>query len=56
MDGKLTSYNQKDKPIDADQLKNWPPAPAGGFRFSARFYGLAAPLVDGSYAIPRWSG
>jgi hypothetical protein len=52
-DGKLTFYIQKDKPTDPDQLKNWLPAPAGRFHFGARFYGPAAALVDGSYAMPK---
>ncbi len=52
-DGKLTFYIQKDKPTDPDQLKNWLPTPAGPFRFSARFYGPTAPLIDGSYLMPK---
>lgn len=52
-DGKLVIYLQKDKPTDAIQLKNWLPAPAGDFRFAARFYGPKMPLVDGSYKMPR---
>ena len=52
-DGKLTFYIQKDKPTDPEQLKNWLPAPAEPFRFSAPFYGPTVPLLDGSYAMPK---
>jgi hypothetical protein len=52
-DGKLTFYIQKEKPADPDQLKNWLPAPAGPFHFGVRFYGPAAPLIDGTYAMPK---
>jgi hypothetical protein len=51
-DGKLIISVQKDKPRDPKQLKNWLPAPAGDFRFAARFYGPKMPLVDGSYKMP----
>ena len=51
-DGQLTIYIQHDKPTDADQARNWLPAPEGGFRFAARFYGPNAPLIDGSYPMP----
>jgi hypothetical protein len=27
----------------------WLPAPKGGFRFTARFYGAATPLINASY-------
>lgn len=52
-DGKLVVYIQKDKPTDADQLKNWLPAPAEGMRFTARFYGPLVPLTDGTYNMPK---
>jgi hypothetical protein len=52
-DGKLVIYLQKDKPSDANHLKNWLPAPEGSFRFAARFYGPKMPLVDGSYKMPK---
>jgi len=52
-DGKLTFYIQKDKPDDPVQLRNWLPAPDGGFMLAARFYGPATPLLDGSYPMPK---
>lgn len=52
-DGKLVIYVQHDKPTDPDQAKNWLPAPPDGFRFTARFYGPYAPLVNGSYDMPK---
>jgi hypothetical protein len=36
-----------------EQRQNWLPAPMEDFRFSARFYGPKAPLIDGSYPMPR---
>ena len=50
--GKLVIYVQADEPKDANQKKNWLPAPKGGFQFTARFYGPHAPLIDGSYNMP----
>jgi hypothetical protein len=51
--GKLVIYVQADEPTDANQKKNWLPAPKkGGFQFAARFYGPHAPLLDGSYNMP----
>jgi hypothetical protein len=50
--GKLVIYVQADEPKDANQKKNWLPAPKGGFQFAARFYGPHAPLLDGSYNMP----
>jgi hypothetical protein len=50
--GKLVIYVQADTPRDANQKKNWLPAPKGGFQFAARFYGAHAPLLDGSYNMP----
>jgi len=52
-DGKLVIYIQHEKPSDPDQVRNWLPAPAKGFRFTARFYGPYAPLVNGTYNMPR---
>jgi hypothetical protein len=52
-DGKLVIHVQHEKPTDPDQAKNWLPAPADGFRFTARFYGPYAPLTDGSYNMPK---
>ena len=40
-DGKLVIYVQNDEPKDANQRKNWLPAPKEGFQFAARFYGPA---------------
>ena len=52
-DGKLVIYVQNDEPKDADQRRNWLPAPkSGSFQFAARFYGPGTPLIDGSYNIP----
>ncbi|MBX3436071.1 MAG: DUF1254 domain-containing protein [Planctomycetaceae bacterium] len=51
--GKLVIYVQADEPKDANQKKNWLPAPKiGGFQFGPRFYGPHAPLFDGSYHMP----
>ena len=52
-DGKLVIYIQHEKPTDPAQAKNWLPAPAEGFRFTSRYYGPYAPLVDGSYKMPK---
>ncbi len=52
-DGKLVIHVQHEKPTDPDQAKNWLPAPADGFRFTARFYGPYAPLTDGTYNMPK---
>ena len=51
--GKLTFYIQNEKPTDPNQQKNWLPAPVDEFRFAARFYGPYAPLIDGTYDMPR---
>ena len=51
-DGKLVIYVQNEKPSDPEQAKNWLPAPADGFRFTARYYGPYAPLVNGTYNMP----
>jgi hypothetical protein len=50
--GKLVVYVQADEPKDANQKKNWLPAPKGGFQFAARFYGPHGQLIDGSYNMP----
>ncbi len=52
-DGKLKIYIQNEKPADPDQATNWLPAPPEGFRFTARFYGPYAPLVNGTYDMPK---
>lgn len=52
-DGKLVIYIQNEKPSDPEQAKNWLPAPADGFRFTSRYYGPYAPLVDGTYKMPK---
>jgi hypothetical protein len=51
-DGKLVIYVQHDEPTDPKQRQNWLPAPKDGFRFTARFYGAATPLIDASYDMP----
>jgi hypothetical protein len=51
--GKLVIYIQHEKPADAEQAKNWLPAPAEGFRFTSRYYGPYAPLTDGTYKMPK---
>lgn len=50
---KLTFYLQRERPTDPNQAKNWLPAPDENFRLVARFYGPKAPLIDGSYPMPR---
>ncbi len=52
-DGKLVFYIQHEKPTDPEQAKNWLPAPPDGFRFAARFYGPYAPIVNGTYDMPK---
>jgi hypothetical protein len=52
-DGKLVIHIQHDKPSDPEQAKNWLPAPPDGFRFTARYYGPYASLVDGTYKMPK---
>lgn len=52
-DGKLVIYIQHEKPSDPEQARNWLPAPAEGFRFTARFYGPYAPLTNGTYNMPK---
>lgn len=52
-DGKLVIYIQNEKPTDPEQAKNWLPAAAKGFRFTSRYYGPYAPLVDGTYNMPK---
>lgn len=49
----LVIYVQNEKPDDPEAAKNWLPAPEGGMRFAARFYGPRWSLVDGSYAMPE---
>ena len=50
---KLVIYVQHERPKDSKRLKNWLPAPKGGFRFAPRFYGPRYSLIDGSYDMPR---
>ena len=53
-DGKMTLYLQHDRPKDPNQARNWLPTPASGqFRLAPRFYGPTAPLIDGSYPMPK---
>jgi hypothetical protein len=52
-DGMLVIYVQNERPTDPDQARNWLPAPADGFRFTARFYGPYAPLTNGTYNMPQ---
>jgi hypothetical protein len=52
--GKLTLYLQHERPQDPNQARNWLPTPAAGaFRLAPRFYGPTAPLIDGSYTMPK---
>jgi hypothetical protein len=51
--GRLTFYIQHERPTVPNHAKNWLPTPVGDFRFAARFYGPKAPLIDGSYPMPR---
>ena len=51
-DGKLVIHIQNEEPEDADQRKNWLPAPKDGFQFALRFYGPYGPLIDGRYSMP----
>ncbi|WP_433633981.1 DUF1254 domain-containing protein [Halomicrococcus sp. NG-SE-24] len=48
----LVIYVQNEKPDDPETVMNWLPAPEGGMRFAARFYGPRWSLVDGSYDMP----
>ena len=53
-DGKVTFYLQPDKPSDPAEARNWLPTARGdSFQLAARFYGPMAPLIDGSYPMPR---
>lgn len=53
-DGRVTFYLQPDRPADPEQARNWLPTAHGdNFQLAARFYGPKAPLVDGSYKMPR---
>ncbi|WP_458190646.1 DUF1254 domain-containing protein [Haladaptatus sp. NG-WS-4] len=49
----LVIYVQHEKPEDPEKVQNWLPAPDGGMRFAARFYGPHWSLVDGSYDMPE---
>lgn len=49
----LVIYVQNEEPDDPEQATNWLPAPDGGMRFAARFYGPRWSVVDGSYDMPE---
>lgn len=49
----LVIYVQNEEPNDPEQATNWLPAPEGGMRFAARFYGPHWSLIDGSYDMPE---
>ncbi|WP_265110666.1 DUF1254 domain-containing protein [Halosolutus halophilus] len=49
----LVIYVQHEEPDDPEQATNWLPAPEGGMRFAARFYGPRWSIVDGSYDMPE---
>jgi hypothetical protein len=49
----LVIYVQHEEPDDPEQATNWLPAPEGGMRFAARFYGPRWSVVDGSYDMPE---
>ncbi|WP_225333437.1 DUF1254 domain-containing protein [Halomicrobium urmianum] len=51
--GELVIYVQHERPAAPEQMRNWLPAPEGGMRFAARFYGPRWSLVDGSYDMPE---
>jgi hypothetical protein len=51
-DGRLVIYIQKDEPRNADERRNWLPAPEGSFRFAIRFYGPRGALIDWTYDMP----
>lgn len=53
-DGSLDLYVQKDAPADAEQRKNWLPAPAAGFRMIWRLYGTPAGEIDGVISGSGW--
>ncbi|EFW91051.1 hypothetical protein ZOD2009_15716 [Haladaptatus paucihalophilus DX253] len=42
-----------EKPDTPEKVQNWLPAPDGGMRFAARFYGPHWSLVDGPYDMPE---
>ncbi|SEP12912.1 Uncharacterized conserved protein [Halogranum amylolyticum] len=49
----LVIYVQNEKPDTPEKVTNWLPAPEGGMRFAARFYGPRWSVVDGSYDMPE---
>lgn len=52
--GKVTFYLQADRPAEPEQVRNWLPTAKGdNFQLAARFYGPMAPLIDGTYPMPR---
>lgn len=50
---RLVIYVQHPKPTDPKQANNWLPAPAEGFRFTARYFGPKMAIIDGSYSMPE---
>jgi hypothetical protein len=52
--GKVTFYLRPERPSDPEQARNWLPTAKGdSFQFAARYYGPMAPLVDGTYPMPK---
>ncbi|RAJ35270.1 hypothetical protein K353_05137 [Kitasatospora sp. SolWspMP-SS2h] len=51
-DGSLTLHLRHEPPTDRDELANWLPAPAGGFRPMVRMYQPQDAVLDGSYRLP----
>ena len=52
--GRVTFYLQADRPGDPEKLRNWLPTGRDDtFQLAARFYGPMAPVVDGSYPMPK---
>jgi len=50
-DGSLTIYIPIESPGKEKEC-NWLSAPKDGFQFTARIYGPATSLIDGSYDMP----
>jgi len=53
-DKSLDIYVQQTAPTSAVQQQNWLPAPAGGFKFSMRLYGLSAKGITGLESGTGW--
>jgi hypothetical protein len=52
--GKVTFYFQPERPSSPEQARNWlPTARDDRFQLAARYYGPMAPLVDGTYPMPK---